>query len=449
LEDPNTPPRSAGDRAASSPGFLRGLSFLAAVALIVGNMVGTSIYTLPASLAKEVGPLGLLAWALTAIGYAFVAIVYARLGLRSTRTGGPYIYVREAFGEFAAFQTVWSYWLSAVLGNAAIALAVVGYTSKLWPQFDASAPAQFLMAQVMVWGLTATNVLGVRGSGRFQVAVVICNLVPLVVLSIWALAAFDVHNLEPFAPQGWSALPLGMAMIVWAYSGIESATVPAEEIQAGSGTISRATLTGYGLATIVFLLSALAVAGSVDNATLASNARPMALAMQGAIGPWAAGVISVTAVIAGLGTLNGWILMAGRIPVSAAADGLFFRGFARLHPRRHTPHVSLLVAGAVSSALLFKLFASSLLELFDFILLLSVLTTLLPHLYAMAAQISFARRAWLAGAGRRRDVWIAGIAFAFVLFTIYGCGSVNIAWGMLAVLAGVPLYVVFQTRRAP
>ncbi|MGI9077872.1 MAG: APC family permease, partial [Gemmatimonadaceae bacterium] len=100
--------------------LVRGLSLLGAVALIVGNMVGTSLYTLPASVAKAAGPFGIVAWLFTAAGYLFVALVYASLGTRYPRTGGPYVYAREAFGEFAGCQTVWAYWFSAVIGNAAM-----------------------------------------------------------------------------------------------------------------------------------------------------------------------------------------------------------------------------------------------------------------------------------------------------------------------------------------
>ena len=89
--------------------FVRGMSLLGAIALVVGNMVGTSMYTLPASLASEVGPLGILAWLLTAIGYLGVAVVYADLGRRHPRTGGPYVFAREAFGDFAGFLSVWLY----------------------------------------------------------------------------------------------------------------------------------------------------------------------------------------------------------------------------------------------------------------------------------------------------------------------------------------------------
>jgi APA family basic amino acid/polyamine antiporter len=121
-----------------APGVVRGLTLLGAVALIVGNMVGTSIYTLPASLAATTGPLGIAAWLLTAVGYLFVALVYASLGVRYPRTGGPYVYAREAFGDFAGFQTVWAYWFSAVIGNAGITTGVIGYAVGFSPTLAAS-----------------------------------------------------------------------------------------------------------------------------------------------------------------------------------------------------------------------------------------------------------------------------------------------------------------------
>ena len=101
-------------------------------------MVGTSIYTLPASLAKATGPFGLVAWAFVAFGYLFVALVYSRLGTRFPRTGGPYVYARHAFGDLTGFITVWSYWLSAVIGNAAIVTGAVGYIAGFSPALAAS-----------------------------------------------------------------------------------------------------------------------------------------------------------------------------------------------------------------------------------------------------------------------------------------------------------------------
>jgi APA family basic amino acid/polyamine antiporter len=130
--------------------------------------------------------------------------------------------------------------------------------------------------------------------------------------------------------------------------------------------------------------------------------------------------------------------MSGRIPLSAAEDGLFFRPLAAIHPRYGTPAVGLVVGAAVTSAMLLLYFSRSLLAVFDFIVLLSVLTTLLPHLLATAAEFA------LAGSEGTRARIVAAIAFLFILYTMYGVGWTVLGWGALLVVAGFPLYVLLR-----
>lgn len=447
--------RAAGEKARAEPPappvarpaavqLVRGLSLLGTVALVVGNMVGTSIYTLPASLAKVTGPYGLVAWAFVAAGYLFVALVYARLGTRFPRTGGPYVYARAAFGDFTGFVTVWSYWVSTIIGNAAIVTGAVGYVTGFSTLLEGSPLLRFLLALALVWGFCLLNVIGVRQSSRVQTTVMFLNLVPLVLVAIASLAYFDPANLHPFMPNGAGSIAGGAALVVWAYSGIESATVPAEEVQAPERTIRRGTMIGYWVGTGVFLLTALAVAGSLPNAAVAGSARPIALAAERALGPWAGAVVGLAAIAAALGTLNGWILMSGRIPLSAAEDGLFFRPLAAIHPRFRTPAVGLVVGAVVTSAMLTLYFSQTLLDVFGFIVLLAVLTTLLPHLLATAAEFALAGHAPGATAARL----VAAVAFVFVLYTMYGVGWSVIGWGTLLVLGGVPLYPLLRRKSA-
>lgn len=434
--------------AASPAQLVRGLTLLGTVALVVGNMVGTSIYTLPASLASVTGPFGIVAWGVTAAGYLFVAIVYSRLGTRYPRTGGPYVYARAAFGDVAGFVTVWSYWVSTVVGNAAIVTGAVGYLVGFSPALGASPLLRFLLALSLLWGLCLLNVLGVKQSARLQTTVMFLNLVPLGLLGVVALFSFDAANLQPFAPYGTGSLAAGAALVVWAYSGIESATVPAEEVEAPERTIRRGTMIGYWVGTAIFLLLAIAVAGMLPNADVAASARPIALVAEQLFGPWGGTIIGIAAVAAALGTLNGWVLMSGRIPLSAAADGLFFRPLAAIHPRFGTPAVALVVGAAVASGMLVFYFSQTLLNVFNFVVLLAVLLTLLPHLFAVAAEFVLARRrptdAAPGEATHRGSRIIAAIAFVFVLFTIYGVGMRVILWGLTLVLAGIPLYFLVR-----
>lgn len=425
--------------------FVRGLGLVSAVALIVGNMVGTSVYNLPAALAKACGPLGLVAWGVTALGYLFVALTYAALGARHPRTGGPYVFARAAFGDLPAFLVCWSYWVSSTIGNASIALGAVAYASP-WFGGARSRWTDFALAQALVWGLCWLNVRGVRAGARAQIALLALNVVPLIALSCAMLGSFDARNLQPFAPHGWSALPAGVALVVWAYCGVESATVPAEEVAAPERTIRRATMLGYALGTLAFFVAALAVAGAVPNATIADeDAQPLALAAAHTLGPWAASAIGIAAVAAACGTLNGWILMVGRIPVSAASDGLFFPALARLHPRHGTPHVALIVGALVTSVALALVLVDSLLGAWTSVVALSVLTSLVPHLVTCIAHVALA---WRAREARRgRDLAIGALGVAFTLYAISGLDGPTLGWGALALVVGLPAWLWLRAQR--
>jgi basic amino acid/polyamine antiporter, APA family len=412
-------------------------------------MVGTSIWTLPATMAKAAGPLALAAWAITAVGYFFIARTYARLGSRWPKTGGPYIYVREAFGDFAGFQTVWSYWLSATIGNAAIVTAVVGYATGFSDALRDSPMQQFVLAQTLLWALCALNTVGVQHSARLQIVLMFLTVVPLIIGSLVALPQVRMSNLTPFAPNGWGALAPACALVVWAFSGVESATVPADEVQDSASTLGKGTMRGYWLATGVFLLTALMVIGTVPTAELSESPRPIALAMERVVGPWAAVVIGVVALGSNLATLNGWVLMAGRIPVTAAQDGLFFPPLGKLHPKYATPHVAMIAGTCIPSVLLLLYFSQSLLSVFRFVTLLAILTTLVPHLYTCAAELLLVRRHpdRYTAESVSKVTLEAGIGFLFVLWTMYGVGPETAMLGFLTIMAGTPLYVWLQ--RAP
>jgi APA family basic amino acid/polyamine antiporter len=144
-----------------------------ATALVVGNMVGSGIFLLPASLAGAAGPISIFGWIFTGIGAMLLALVFSRLGRAMPRTGGPYAYARRAFGDFIGFQTAWGYWIAAWAGNAAIAVAFVGYLAVFWGQLETNNLLAALVGIGVIWLLTAVNVMGTRESGAVQVVTTI------------------------------------------------------------------------------------------------------------------------------------------------------------------------------------------------------------------------------------------------------------------------------------
>jgi APA family basic amino acid/polyamine antiporter len=413
-------------------GLLRSIGLFGAVALVVVNMVGSSLYTLPASLADSVGPLALVAWLATALGYVLVTSVYARLGARFPRSGGPYEYARRAFGDRAGFTTVWAYWWSATIGNAAIAQSAAGYAPELFPGLRGNASALFAIALACVWALCALNLLGVRAGVGLQAAIFVVALVPLAVVGALGFAHFEPAHLEPFAPRGWSALPVGMALVVWAYAGIESAAVTAEEVVEPGATIPRSTWIGFALATLIYVGLALALVGALDNGALASSSSPLALLAERCGAPWLAKCIAVTAIAACIGTLNGWVLLSGRVPIAAAQDGLFPARLARVSARTQAPAFALIAGAVVTSAALVPLLVARFQLVFQTLVQLSLFLTLVPHLFAAAAGCRLALGA--------RERAIAVGAFAVVLLFTIGCGERALLWGGAVILAGLVLH---------
>jgi APA family basic amino acid/polyamine antiporter len=174
----------------------------------------------------------------------------------------------------------------------------------------------------------------------------------------------------------------------------------------------------------------------------------LALVVEQAIGPRAARIISICALVAGIGTLNGWILVTGRAPISAARDGLFFRRMGALHPRFNTPVFALVTGTAVASAILLLVLDNTLLDAFNFIVLLSVGAALAPHLMTAAAYLALVRRDpdSFTRAQRRRAHVIAPVAFIAMMYFVYGAGAAAGRWGFLMLFAGALAFVFIRIK---
>ena len=147
------------------PKLKRTMGLWMATALVVGNMVGSGVFMLPASLADAAGPVSIFAWVFTGAGAILLALVFAGLGRSLPRTGGPYAYARRAFGDFIGFQTAWGYWIAVWAGNAAIAVAFVAYATVFWPTLGENNLLAAFVGIGLIWLLTFTNALGTRESG--------------------------------------------------------------------------------------------------------------------------------------------------------------------------------------------------------------------------------------------------------------------------------------------
>ena len=414
------------------------------IALVAGNMIGSGIFLLPSAL-SAIGTISIVAWVITAVGAILLALVFARLGGIMPRTGGPYAYCYEAYGDFMGFQVAYNYWIALWIGNAAIVVAFIGYLSVFWPALNHDPRLAFTVSVATVWLVTLINIVGVKHAGQVQLVTFILKLVPLAVMALVGLFFIHTSNLGEFNISGksnMSALTFAATLTLWSFIGFESATVPAGDVIDPKRNIPRATIIGTLIAAVVYIVSTIAIMGVVKPEILAKSSAPFAVAATAIFGHWGGIAIAIVAVIATFGTLNGWVLMQGQIPFAAARDGLFPKAFGKLTPMG-TPAVGLIVSSVLITGLLALRYGASLVNQFTFIILLAVLASLIPYILTAGAELliyikepeKFSRKRLI------RSSILASLAFIYAFWTIIGAGPETVYYGMILFFTGIPVYI--------
>lgn len=419
-------------------------------ALVVGNMIGSGVFLLPAALGSF-GGISLLGWGFTCAGAILLALVFARLSRLVPRAGGPYAFSRAGFGDFAGFLVGWGYWISIWVANAALTVAFTSYLSWFWPALATDRVLATAVGIGAIWLLTWVNVRGVRTAGSVQVVTTIFKLIPLVAIGGLGLLYLEPANFRPFNASGegtFPAITAAATLTLWAFLGFESATIPAEEVNDPERTIPRATVLGTVFAAVVYMLATAAVMGVIPAAELTGSNAPFADAASRMWGGWTAPAVAVGAMVSCFGALNGWILLQGRIPWAAARDGVFPAVLGRTS-RRGTPAVALIVSSVLVTGLMLMNSSEGLVDQFTFVILLATLTALLPYaICAMAELMIYARdRERFVGKRLTGAVITALLGFAYALWAIVGAGAQIVYWGLLLLLAGLPMYVWVVWRR--
>ncbi|MFD4737499.1 amino acid permease [Streptomyces virginiae] len=428
-----------------------------ATCLVMGNIIGGGIFLLPASVAPF-GTISLVAFAVLTAGAIALALVFGRLAERHPQTGGPYVYARAAFGDFAGFLAAWSYWITAWVSNAALAVAAVGYLTVLFPAAGEHKWSMCLAALAVQWLPALSNLAGTRYVGAVQVVATVLKFAPLLLVAVGGLFFFDPANLGPFRATDQSAagaVSASAAILLFSYLGVESATVSAGEVRDPARNVGRATVLGTIGAATVYLLGTVAVFGLVAHDRLVSSTAPFTDAVNamfsadgGAGGTWGGTVVACAAVISMLGALNGWTLLSAQTPYAAAKDGLFPKAFET--KRRGVPVVGVIVTVALASALTVYNYTAGSQGVFESLVLITTFTATVPYLLATAAQIYFllsGRRERVHPGRLARDGVLAALAFGFSMWLVAGSGYAAVYQGVLFLFAGVLVYAAMSARK--
>jgi APA family basic amino acid/polyamine antiporter len=422
------------------------------LALVVGNIIGSGVYLLPAALAPH-GANVLTAWLATAGGAIALGVVFTALSRELRGNGGPYAATRAAFGPLAGFVVAWGYWVSIWVGNVTIATGAVSYTSALVPWIAATPGAAPLVTVAVVWLFTLVNCFGVRASGWVQSVTTVLKCLPLVAVPLAAIVRFRPEWMENVAAGPRISLDgtaAAAALALWAVVGFESATVPADKIEDPARTIPRATLVGTLLSAILCALSCSAVMLVVPTATLAGSNAPFADAARVLFGDLAAFVVAALAAVSAYGALNGWILLQGELPQQMAREGVFPRLFARAS-RRDAPVFALVSTSVLVTVLVLMNFGRSMVDVFTFMALLSTTANLVAYLACSLALIALQRRGLVSSKSPRALAATAAAGALFSLWAIAGAGYEPVLWGAVLILGALPVYWLMRrsTTSAP
>ncbi|MBM4192412.1 MAG: amino acid permease [Gammaproteobacteria bacterium] len=425
----------------------RGLGFWGATALVVGNIIGSSIFMLPAVLAPF-GANALIAWAVSITGATCLAFVYAQLALHLPAGAGSHGHVKILLGDDAAWLGSWGYLLSVWTANAAITVAGVSYCLSVVPGLERWSFGPEALGLLVITLLLAANLRALGGS--VQIVSTLLKLIPfllVITFGFWLVidkgdAAFDGMSQRAIA---WEPALASVGITLFALLGLESAAVQARAVRDPNTIVPRATIAGLLLAGFVSIAVTCIVAYMMPVAQVTNSSAPIADFIGRFIGGGAGLLVAVFAAISCFGTLNGCLLVGGELTAAmASSDGLPKRLTER--SERGTPIVGLVSCALVSMIFLLLAFSRRGAAAFEFVALLSTTTSLVFFVICTLAAL----QAWLSGRlPKTRGTLFACLgALVFSMVALYSAGLESALWGVACIAAGHAWRWVSLARRS-
>lgn len=319
-----------------------------AALVVAGNMIGSGVYLLPATLAP-VGSSSIVGWVVAGVGAVTLALVFAALGRLQPDADGLSGFAERGLGRFFGFQTALAFWTACLVGNVAIAVAATGYLGFFFPVLKEPVAATFCNLG-LIWLTTGAYILGARTASRFAAAALAIGLVPIVIAVAAGIMAFNGDTFAAsWSPSGNSLLqsvPASLAVIFWAFLGVESAAVLSARVKNPALDVGRASIAGVLLAAVVYVAASVAVFGVIPANVLVQSSSPYADLTARVFGASIGAAVAAAAVVKAVGTLSGWVMLGGETARAAARHGYLPSGFGA---GDHTPIANPLLGGAIMS----------------------------------------------------------------------------------------------------
>jgi arginine:agmatine antiporter len=412
-----------------------------AALVVAGNMIGSGLYLLPVSLAP-MGGSSLIGWLVAAVGAATLALVFGALGRLAPGADGLSGFAERGLGRFFGFQVSLAFWAACLIGNVAVAVAATGYLGFFWPVLKDPVAATFCNL-ALIWIATGAYIIGARTASWLAAAALVVGLIPIVIAVAAGVMAFDPELFaRSWSPGGRSlteTVPSSLAVIFWAYLGVESAAALSHRVRNPVRDVGRASIAGALLATVVYVAATVTVFGVIPVSQLITSTSPYADLAQRVFGGSIAGLVAVCAIAKTVGTIGGWTMMAGETARAAAREGFLPSGFG--HGDR-TPVANPLLGGAIMSVVAVLSGQPTLGGQFG--LLVGVTSVLTLTIYGVCSA-SLMR---LADRPRTRIIAAAGLIFAAGAVAFAARGYVLPTLGFIVLMTGV-WFGVMRKAAAP
>ncbi|HEY1737604.1 MAG TPA: amino acid permease, partial [Acidimicrobiia bacterium] len=331
------------------------LGLPSATALVIGSIIGTGVFTMPAVMAGA-GTASLLTLGVIAVGAVLLGLLFGQLTKRvPTVDGGIYAYTRHELGDFAGYLMAWCYWITCWAGNAAIVASWVLYVESLFGLGNGSWES-FGIALTGLWIPAFINLGGVRQMAWFQNLTVVLKFLPL--LFVATVGWFFVHsaNFGAFNASGGSlydGIGIAAGVALFSFIGVECASIAAGRVKNPRRNVGRASVIGTALSGLLYIGVTAVVMGLEPHGKLVNDGAPFVAAFHTIFNGahWAEKLVALVAVISGIGALNGWTMVTAEMPYAAAKQGLFLNSFGKTN-RDGVPWFGILVSTVVASALM-------------------------------------------------------------------------------------------------
>ena len=324
-------------RAGSPPALRRVITLRHAVAIYVSSLLGSGIFVIPGLAARIAGPASIVSWALLSLASYPFAYTFAKLSAKRPESGGIYAFARDGIGLNAGAATAWLFLAWAVLGAPAATVAAASYLAFVFPltRLDIYLAAASILILAFV-----VNYVGIRFTGRVQLATVAAILVALVIAVVASAPRVRPANYTPFLPSGLGSIGTAAALIVWSYLGYENTSNVAEEFRNPERDFHRSVVISVFLISGLYLAIAVVTVGT-GAYTVGGGVTPFAAMMSDAFGSYGGAIVALLAVFVTFGTVNAYVAGMARVYYAAARDGVFPRTLAAVDRRTGVPHHAL------------------------------------------------------------------------------------------------------------